>query len=121
MSGKISMMHPDALGPADVPPGTFHPDRWPLWWKFSAPTDRRFAIQRTWIATHSYTDLRGEFFTLTGRVQVRHPDRETVAATFSQEITRANGPSEWLLRPGDTVWIRASSPHFLFEWSWGDE
>ena len=121
VSGEISVLNPDALGPADAPPGTYHPDRWPLWWKFVAPTDGRFTLETTAIKPRSYKDVRQEPFTLAGRLQVRHPHSENVAATFSEEITSADNPSEWLLSPGDIIWIRASSPEIFFAWSWQGE
>ncbi|MFN0129621.1 MAG: hypothetical protein ACKV19_23390 [Verrucomicrobiales bacterium] len=121
VSGEISVLNPDALGPADAPPGTYHPDRWPLWWKFVAPTDGRFVIDRAYIETHSYTDVREEFFTLMGRFQVYHPDLESLAATLNDTQTHGPGPRDWHLSPGDTLWIRASSPEIFFEWSWEGE
>jgi hypothetical protein len=119
--GEVSKLHPDALGPADAPAGTYHPDRWPLWWKFVAPTDGRFTIDRALIETHSYTDVRQEHFTLTGRFQVYHPDPESLAATLNDTQTHDPAPHEWLLSPGDTLWIRASSSEIFFEWSWQGE
>jgi hypothetical protein len=118
---EVSLLHPDALGPADAPPGTYHPDRWPLWWKFVAPTDGKFIIHRAFIEAHAYTDVREENFTLAGRFQVYHPDPESLAATLDDTQTHDPDPREWPLSPGDTLWIRASSPEIFFEWSWAGE
>lgn len=97
VGGTVSVLHPDALGPSDLPPGTYHPDRFPLWWKFSAPTDGRFTIGRAEANTHGYGDVRQEFFTLTGRIQVLYPDLESIPETLNDKTTHpptpANGSS----------------------------